>query len=156
MIGDNLMHKYQAIASFHIWVDLCKAAMDATKQLVLDRGAATEIPDFEGFWAAFERFEQLQHAHGRSGAEIMGTHTAVMEYDIGRWIADGMPRALDRYRHEEAQVFEFALSEEGRVGLGDALEVWTTELKGLTKMMKRIRVDWQVRESRVANAGSSY
>jgi hypothetical protein len=37
-IGDNLMHKYQAVASLHLWPYLCKAAMEATRRMLLDRG----------------------------------------------------------------------------------------------------------------------
>jgi hypothetical protein len=61
-------------------------------------------------------------------------------------MADGMPKDIGRYRSERSQEVEFKLSEEARTGLASALKVWSAELKGLTKMMKRIRVAWQVRE----------
>src|SRR5262249_15752181 len=46
-IGDNLMYKYRAIASYHIWPEICAAAMDATRRLVQDRAAELQIPDFD-------------------------------------------------------------------------------------------------------------
>jgi hypothetical protein len=81
--------------------------------------------------------------------EILSPRKVELAYDITAWRADGMPRGVGIYRLIEPQEFEFRLSEEGRHGLGSALQVWTTELKGLTKLMKRIRVAWQVAECRV-------
>jgi radical SAM superfamily enzyme YgiQ (UPF0313 family) len=155
-IGDNLMHKYQAIASFHIWPQISQAAMDATRQLLLDRGASSEVPDFEEFWAEFARFETYQHAHGSSVTEILSAQRTELRYDIAAWLAEGMPKNTRNYRLESPREAEFRLSEEGRCGLGDALQVWTAELKGLTKLMKRIRVAWQVRECHFDRSENAY
>ena len=57
-----------------------------------------------------------------------------------------MPEDTNPYRLDQPELFEFRLSEEGLRGLSSALDVWSAELKGLTKLMKRIRVTWQVRE----------
>ena len=46
-IGDNLMYRYRAIASFHLWDAICDAAMDATRELLEERGVS--------------RFEELFH-----------------------------------------------------------------------------------------------
>jgi hypothetical protein len=43
------------------------------------------------------------------------------------------------YRLSEPVTFEFSLSQEGRNELAAALKVWTQTLKGLTKMVTRIR-----------------
>lgn len=150
-IGDNLMHKYQAIGSFHIWPELCTLAVEKTKRLILDRGAGDKVPDFHAFWSDFAKFEELQHAHGHTMEEILGEQRAIFSYDVAAWIADGLPHDVLKYKSEKPAEFEFSLSAEGRRGLGDALQVWSTELKGLTKMMKRIRVIWQVRECRRAD-----
>ncbi len=37
-IGDNLMYKYRAIASFFLWQEVCQLAFDATERLVRARG----------------------------------------------------------------------------------------------------------------------
>jgi radical SAM superfamily enzyme YgiQ (UPF0313 family) len=145
-IGDNLMHKYQATASFLIWPHVCQTAMDATRKMLLERGAAGEMGDSDEFWENFSRFEQYQHAHGHSVEEIMSPHRATLRYDIACWLADGSPKDPRPYRLHQPKEFEFRLCEEGDRGLGAALRVWSAELKGLTKLMKRIRVAWQVRE----------
>jgi len=145
-IGDNLMHKYQAIASFHIWPYICQAAFDATRAMVLNRGAAVEMEDFDGFWAAFGRFMENQHASGHTVEEILSGREAELSYDVAEWIAKGMPKKVDAFRLHEARTYQFRLGDEGLEGLRSALQVWSCELKGLTKMMKRIRVAWQVRE----------
>lgn len=145
-IGDNLMHKYQANASFQIWPEICQVAMDATRRLLLQHGVETRIPDFEDFWTNFHRFEQLQHAHGYTADEIMSPHRTTLTYDIPAWLKSGAPEDPSAFMLTEPQECEFRLTEEGARGLGSALSVWGTGLKGLTKMMKRIRVIWQVRE----------
>ena len=149
-IGDNLMHKYQAIASFHIWPEICNLAMDVTRRLIRERGADTNIPDFEGFWDSFRMYQLNQHAHGYTADEILKPVTAVLQYDIDRWIEDGMPMDVSPYRLYEPTEFRFALGEEGYSGLSSTLATWTAELKGLTKMMKRIRVIWLARDCRRA------
>jgi hypothetical protein len=120
--------------------------MRATRAMLVDRGFAAGIPDFEEFWESFARFQRYQHAHGRSVKEIMSPKRAFLAYDIAAWLEAGMPRDPSPYKLYEPQEFEFRLSEEGARGLGGALETWGAQLKGLTKMMKRIRVIWQVRE----------
>ena len=52
-IGDNLMYKYRAIASFHLWPEICATAMDATRKIVEDHGFAREIVRFDEFWSDF-------------------------------------------------------------------------------------------------------
>lgn len=145
-IGDNLMHKYQAIASFHIWPDVCRLAMNVTRNLVMQHDLHLRMPNFDEFWVDFETYLLNQHAHGHTVEEILAPTTAVMRYDIDRWLADGMPEDTNPYRLDQPEIFEFRLSEEGLRGLSSALDVWSAELKGLTKLMKRIRVTWQVRE----------
>lgn len=145
-IGDNLMHKYQAISCFHIWPSVCRAALAATRRLLLDRGADVEVEDFDGLWAAFSQFEEAQHAHGYTEQEILSSPEVALGYDIPAWIAAGMPKNALRYRLATPQIFRFELSPEGAKGLRSALKVWKCELKGLTKMMKRIRVSWLVRD----------
>lgn len=76
----------------------------------------------------------------------MSPHRATLRYDIACWLADGSPKDPRPYRLHQPKEFEFRLCEEGDRGLGAALRVWSAELKGLTKLMKRIRVAWQVRE----------
>src|SRR5207245_11454634 len=129
------------IASFHTWPDICSLALNATKRLLVQRGAETAMHGFEEFWTAFSRFEELQHAHGHTVEEILGSQRAKLDYDVARWLADGMPRNVSAYKAAKVRELEFRLSEDGYRGLADALEVWSAELKGLTKMMKRIRVD---------------
>jgi radical SAM superfamily enzyme YgiQ (UPF0313 family) len=150
-IGDNLMHKYQAIASFHIWPEICKLAMDVTREQIEIRGAHREIPHFDEFWRDLHTFVLHQHAHGVERDEILAPTQATMRFDIDRWIEDGMPLDPSPYRLAEATTFEFALTEEAFEGLSSALNTWQTHIKGLTKMMKRIRVIWLVKTCRTVN-----
>lgn len=145
-IGDNLMYKYRAIASFHIWPDICKVAMDATRKLVEARGAASLIADFDDFWADFNSRVQARHAAGATIEEILNPVELAMRYDLSQWIADDKPLNLSPYKLAAPVSFQYALNEEGADQLRSALNVWTTSLKGLTKMVTRIQMAWQVRQ----------
>ncbi len=151
-IGDNLMHKYQAIACFHIWDEMCALAMRVTKRLIEAEGAHQQIPGFEAFWSDFARYMFHQHAHGHTEAEILAPSRTTLQYDIDRWIEDGMPLNVSAYRLPEPTEFLFALTGEAERGLSSALATWTAETKGLLKMMKRIRVLWLARKCFRADA----
>jgi radical SAM superfamily enzyme YgiQ (UPF0313 family) len=156
-IGDNLMYKYRAIASFHIWPQIAKAAMDATRRLVEEKGAARITPNFDQFWNDFESYVRAKHADGRTEEFILSPVTVQMRYDIPQWIADGMPlETIEDYRLSQPEQFEFALSEEGERELRSALNVWTATLKGMTKMVTRIRMAWQVRAATQRSTGSRF
>ena len=145
-IGDNLMYKYRALASFHVWPEVCRAAMDGTRKLLEDRGLTAGLRNFDEFWKDYHTFVELQHAHGRTTEAIVAPAKATMRYDIKRWLADGAPQDPTAYRLQEPAEFEFRLTEEGAREMRAALRVWGEELKGLTKMVTRINVAWQVRE----------
>ncbi len=147
-IGDNLMYKYRAIASFHIWREICRAAMDATRKLVEERGAASLSGDFEEFWADFHHYVEAKHAAGKTADEILQPVAILQRYDVAQWIADGQPLDVTAYRLPAREVVQYALTEENAKQFRSALDVWTTSLKGLTKMVTRIQMDWQVRRAK--------
>jgi hypothetical protein len=144
-IGDNLMYRNRAYASFYIWPDICRTAMDATRRLISERMTAP-IEDFERFWDNFERYQRVQHAHGPTPAEVLAPATIELEYDVDRWIADGMPLDFAPYRLTRPERFRFELTEEGAREIAAAYKVWTPTLRGLTKMVTRIQQAWQIRQ----------
>ena len=144
-IGDNLMYKYRAIASYFLWTDICACAMNATRRLLVERGVDRQIDDFDGFWREFHTCIRLRHAHGATTEEVLAPVRAILRYDVPRWLADGMPHGTSTYRLIRPNAFEFALTPEGARELAAAFQVWTYQIKGLTKMVTRIRVGSQVR-----------
>jgi radical SAM superfamily enzyme YgiQ (UPF0313 family) len=156
-IGDNLMYKYRALASFHLWPQISKAAMDATKRLVLERGAEKLSPNFEQFWTDFEQYVRAKHADGKTEKEILSPVTVEMRYNIPQWVLDGMPLdTIEEFRFSQPEQLEFALTEDGARELQAALRVWTISLKGLTKMVTRIRMAWQVRRATRVSVSESF
>jgi len=145
-IGDNLMYKYRAIASFHLWPEICQLAMDETRRLLLARGAASRLPDFERFWLDFSSYERAKHAHGPSVDEIVAPAHATLCYDVERLLNGTDPTDVAAYRLPAPQVFEFRLSEEHARDLKAAVAVWSMTLKGLSKLVTRIQCGWQVRD----------
>lgn len=155
-IGDNLMYKYRAISSFHIWPHIAKTAMDATRRLVEARGVRDLVAGFDSFWPDFETYVRLKHADGRTEDDILSPVVVDLRYDIPRWIADGMPTDLALYRLSDREEFEFRLTDDSIQELRAALNVWTTTLKGLTKMVTRVRTAWQIRQARRLSAGQAF
>lgn len=145
-IGDNLMYKYRAIASFYLWPDICAAAMDGTRKILTDRGIHLLIPDFDTFWDEFQKFVELRHAHGFNRDQILRPVEALMLYDFESWLASGDLRSPHHYRFPQPRHCTFRLGDESRSELDAALAVWTCELKGLTKLVTRIRISAQIRE----------
>ncbi len=143
-VGDNLMYRYRALASFFIWTDICRVGMAALKELILSK--CSEAPaNFDEFWEDFSKYVEAKHAHGTSEEEILSPRQATLRYDFPLWVSNGMPAGYDAWRLPEPEVFEFALSAANARELNAALQVWTTSLKGLTKLVTRIQLVWQVR-----------
>lgn len=144
-IGDNLMYKYRALASFHIWKDISATAMATTRRLLEQCGASTRFPHFDEFWDDFTVFVECKHADGYARDEVLGSRTAVLRYDFEAWLREGDLGDPTQYRLAEPTRFEFRLSPEARRELAAALDVWSMELKGLTKLVTRINVACQIR-----------
>jgi radical SAM superfamily enzyme YgiQ (UPF0313 family) len=145
-IGDNLMYRYRAIASFRLWDAVCSTAMDSTRCLLERQGLPDQYAHFDEFWADLCQFVRLRHASGESPSEILSSKRATLRYDLPRWAGDGCPTGFANYRLDEPAEFEFGLSEESGKELAAALQVWGTEIKSLSKMVTRIKVEWQVRD----------
>ena len=145
-IGDNLMYRYRAIASYFLWPEICACAMAASKALLLARGVDKEIADFDLFWADFSAYVLHKHASGATRDELLGQPTALLHHDIAGWLTQTELPSPTAYRLPHAQSYRFCLSEDASRELAAALAVWTLQIKGLTKMVTRINVHWQVRQ----------
>jgi radical SAM superfamily enzyme YgiQ (UPF0313 family) len=145
-IGDNLMYKYRAIASFYLWPEICATAMNGSKALLQKLGVDQQIPDFDHFWDNFHRFVDLKHAHGFTRDAILAPVQATLHYDFEGWIASGEWATPQKFRFDTPRLVKFRLSDEGIQELDSALAVWTCELKGLTKLVTRIRIQAQIRD----------
>jgi hypothetical protein len=146
-IGDNLMYKYRVMASFYYWPDVCHVAMQATKRLLIERGAHTIVPDFDEFWDDFQKYIELLHPHGRSAEQILSPVEAEFNYDIRAWIQSELREDPSLFRLSKPELFRFYLSEDSERELTAALAVWPTTTKGLSKLVVRLRTGWQIRES---------
>ena len=155
-IGDNLMHKYHAIASFLLWPELCAVAMGALKKLAVERGVSKQVPDFDTFWHNLTRYLELQHANGASDKEILGARWEESRYEIPRWISDNTPIDVSEYRLSEPITMMFELDLEGHEGLAAALKVYGTDVKSLTKLVSRVRRNWQVRKCTVSQDQATF
>jgi hypothetical protein len=149
-IGDNLMYRYRAIASFHSWAAVCATAMNATRDLLREKGVTETIPDFDLFWEDFHTFIQLSHASGRTSAEILAPAGVYLNYDFKAWLAQSEPGNPEAFRFPEPALCEFRLAAEGRREMEHALSVWTLHIKGLSKLVTRTKIESQARDCHIA------
>ncbi len=149
-IGDNLMYKYRANASFFVWPDICRVGMAATRKLLEDHAFDTQMPEFGVFWEDLTRFVEAKHAHGTTPDTILAPVELELRHDLPAWVAAGRPTDIARFRLPEPTKFIAALPEESEREIRGLFDVWTTSLQGLTKGVTRIRSDAQVRECRQA------
>jgi radical SAM superfamily enzyme YgiQ (UPF0313 family) len=147
-IGENLINKHNAIATFYVWPSVCEAGMKVTRRLLVENEASQRIPDFDGFWADFTTYTEAQHASGKTEHEILAPRTIQMRYDIAAWLAAGSPVDPTPYRLEQITEFECRLSGEAEDGMRAALMVWTTKVQGLAKLVTRVNLHWLNRECR--------
>jgi hypothetical protein len=147
-IGDNLMYKYRAKAGFFLWPEICRAAMDATRELLQGHGISSQIPDFDAFWTDFHRFVELKHAHGSSAEELLSPARGTLRYDIPAWIGAGMPRDVARFWIPEGREFAFELPDDSASEIESLLKTWSASLQGLTKGVTRIRITSLIRQPR--------
>ncbi len=152
-IGENLMHKHNALSSFHLWSVLCETAMAVSRELLFEIDPSWDRPEFRLFCLDFQKFIDLQHASGSTVEQILAPSECTFCYDIPAWLGAGCPTEISTYRLEEPRAYRFELPEDSIRALRAALDVWTTDIKGLTKMVTRIKVAWQVRKARpISNA----
>jgi radical SAM superfamily enzyme YgiQ (UPF0313 family) len=145
-IGDNLMYRYRAIASFLLWKPICAVALDATRALLEEKGAAATIPDFDALWRDLHAYVEAQHATGRTVEEILAPTEAELRYDIRGWLESEDFTTAAAFRLGAPRTFSFQLTEEGHSEMASSLAVWTTHIRGLSKLVTRIRVESQVRK----------
>lgn len=151
-IGDNLMYKYRADASFFAWPDVCRVGMAATRKLLEHHALDTRIPEFGVFWEDLTRFVEVRHAHGTTPETILAPVEIELRHDLPAWVAAGRPADPSRFRLTRPTPFVAALPDESVREIRGLFDVWTTSLQGLTKGVTRIRSDAQVRQCRPAKA----
>ena len=91
------MYRYRAIASFHLWNEVCETAMNATRALLVERGIAAKIANFESS-GTISSFVKLSHASGRDNVAILSLGTAGLHSDVRR----GLRRAIWKIRRSTA------------------------------------------------------
>ncbi len=126
------------------------------KEQVAKLSKGKDIPDFEQFWGDFHTYVRLQHATGQTEAEILAPVEATLSYDIAGWLADGDPCDPVPYRLPEPTRFIFELTDEGRAELQSSLAVWTTHIRGLSKLVTRVKVESQVRHCRPVDPAAAF
>jgi hypothetical protein len=121
-------------------------AMAQTRALLERRGVPHSLPDFEAFWSDFHAYLELKHASGSTLEQVLAPASAQFQFDIQRWVTEGMPADVRPYRLGCPTSIQMMLSPEAREELASAFRVWTNSLKGLSKLVTRIQTAWQVRE----------
>jgi radical SAM superfamily enzyme YgiQ (UPF0313 family) len=150
-IGDNLMYKYRAVASFFLWNEVCDLACATTERLLRNLGAVSQIESFDELWSELLRYVKVKHATGARIEELTRQVECSFQYNIPAWLADGSPSVTRPYRFDSPHVFAFSLNAENARELDGALKVWSARSIGLSKLITRIRFSAQVRDCQDLN-----
>ena len=75
----------------------------------------------------------------------------MLNYDIAACLASGDVTNPSAYRLREPTQFVFKLNADGEDELSKALIVWTTDIRGRSKLVTRVRTESQVRRCRRTN-----
>ena len=145
-IGDNLLNKYRAIASFVLWPQICELAAKVFKELIKTHENENLDPEFEFFWEDICQYVGSKHAFGQSLDEILSPVSCQLHYDILRWVGDGSPKNFSSYRLEASKAFELKLSPKNAKEISDAIGTWSIGLRGLVKVARYLKVTSQVRQ----------
>jgi radical SAM superfamily enzyme YgiQ (UPF0313 family) len=148
-VGENLIHRSRAIANFRLWPHICELAMEASRKLILQLPSGRSIPDFDEFWRNLKTFISLRYAYGETAAEMLSAAEAEMTYDVGSWIAAGRPGDPTSFKFDRPVRVRFELNREAKRELSGALQVYTDQVRGLSKMVTRVRVAASVRDALV-------
>jgi radical SAM superfamily enzyme YgiQ (UPF0313 family) len=155
-IGDNLMYKYRVLGGFFLWPEVCRIALDGTRALLRAKGVEMAVPDFERLWDDFHRYVEHKHTHGNTRDLLLAPTQVTLHYDIEGWIAAGMPRDAAPFRLAAAQPFVFELAPDAARELDGLITTWSTDLRGLTKGITRMRTTSLIRRCRPAASTGSY
>jgi radical SAM superfamily enzyme YgiQ (UPF0313 family) len=145
--GQNLLFGCRAVATFHLWPQICQLAMQESKERIRSLPEGATIPDFDEFWANLTEFVFLQNVHGFTTEQMLKSAETEMIYDIPAWLAAGKPKDLSPFKLSRPAIMRFQLSPESRRELESALHVFTESVRGLSKMLSRIRLACLVREA---------
>ena len=100
-LGDNVMNKFRAVASFLVWPEVCEMVTKVIKRLILTQGSDELDPEFELFWKDLCLFVKSKHADGRSVDDVLLPLKCQLNYDFSRWIDDGYPRNVSSYKNKD-------------------------------------------------------
>lgn len=145
-IGDNLMYRYRAMFSFLLWDSFCDTAMNATLKLIRQHEVDQKIERFDEFFDDFRTFIRLRHCSGLSEEKLFHPKQATLRYNFACWLESDDLTNPNLYRLEQPALFDFRLTTESQNELKSALQVWTTDIKGLSKLVTRVTTRCQVRE----------
>ena len=119
--------------------------MSSTRKLLEDSGIATSIEGFDEFWNDLHSYVELKHANGFTLDEVLTPRQATLSYDFEAWLQDEDLTDVAKYRLPEPVQYDFKLSEASAEEVRSAFKVWGSELKGLSKLVTRIKTSSQVR-----------
>jgi radical SAM superfamily enzyme YgiQ (UPF0313 family) len=145
-IGDNLVYKYRAIASFLMWPSVCQLVFRETKHALLSRSRIRMEPGFHEFWADVERFYTARYAHGQSSEDLLRDHYEHLNYNVGKWLSEGCDDNVSKYMFPAPVKLRFYLSESNRRNVEGALNIWSFNPKSISMLVRRVHNDWRAME----------
>jgi len=146
-IGDNVIHKYRVISNYFNWEEICDFAYRAAYLLIKrERQDIFSEEGFNAFWGNLKKYQFHSSAHGRNKEEILCESVATFEYDIKSWFEDDMSVNFKDYKKSKEIVYKFYLPVAYQRSLAASLNRWSTNLVGMSLMIRKIKQHWLEKE----------
>lgn len=146
-IGDNLMYKYRAIASFWHYDSVCDIVYQTIWELLeQNESPMLDDPEFKVFWEDWKSHSLYSHAHGKTVDEVLSAKKHVFHFDIRNWLVNETAENFASVKLSQPQTTMFVLDEEKQDHLSGAFKIWDYQLKSMPMIVKRIHNTWQERD----------
>ena len=146
-IGDNVIHKYRVISTYFNWEEICDFAYKAAYLLISRcREDISSVEGFDAFWNNLKKYQFHSSAHGQSKEEILGESMATFDYDIKAWFEENMNLNFQDYKKPTEIVYKFYLPPLYQRSLAASLNRWSTDLIGMTLLIRKIKQHWLEKE----------
>jgi hypothetical protein len=103
------------------------------------------------FFGDLCKFIEAKHAAGDNENKLFTPGRCQLQYDIPKWVLDGHPECVEEYRLGKPSNYIFKLNEMRSRELKKAINTFSMDLWGLTKVVRNAKANCQDREGEKIN-----
>ncbi len=146
LIGDNLIYKYRAMATWWYWGDIVSEAFSCVEKMAQNTSCSIYSGEkWKGFLNDWKLFTQHQYIHGKDIKTLTEIKTANLSYNLPVWLENHDFERFADYKFDSPVQVEFSLHEEHRKGLVALLESINYSLASLPMIVRKVHHSWQLK-----------